>query len=683
MGALHYSKAIVLLATCLGPAVVVAHEEQSEYIQELIVYGRAQQLIGSAQAASEGTVGFDDITLPSLMRVGELVEAVPGMVATQHSGTGKANQYFLRGFNLDHGTDFSVFANGVPVNLRTHGHGQGYLDLNFLIPELVATTSYRKGPYSAEVGDFSSAGTVSFNFYDRLEENIVSFAAGEHDYYRTLIAGSLDTTGGILTGALDATVYSGPWDLDEDLEQIKAYVAHAGHLGAAESRIAFSAYTGEWNSSDQVPERAVANGTIGSLGFIDPDLGGSTDRFELSGSLYFDEFSAMAYIVDYDFELYSNFTYLLGNPVDGDEFEQVDDRTTYGARVDGERELSNRAWLDKLRWGADVRFDDIGEVGLFNTVSRQRTGVVRQDSVDELSLSAYSELMFDINPSLRASLGLRADYFDWDVNALRDANSGSGDEIEFSPKLQMAYLLSDQAEIYANWGRGLHSNDVRGVTLSVDPISGEPAEAADPVARSNGAELGLRLEGGDKLNATITAFWLELDSELLFVGDAGTTEINDGTERIGVELSTFWQATEWLAANFAYTYTDAEFQSDQGPGKEIPGAIETNAVLGLTAAWENGAFGSLRVRYLGDAPLVEDGSVESDDSLLVNAGFGYRWDDIEFRLDAFNLLDADDNDISYFFASRLEGEPPGGVEDVHSRRSEPRSVRASIAWHWQ
>ena len=678
----HY-KPITLLILGLSPVAALAHEGQSQLIEELIVYARSQQMVGVAQAASEGIVGYDDIQLPSLMRVGELVEAVPGMVATQHSGTGKANQYFLRGFNLDHGTDFSVFANGVPINMRTHGHGQGYLDLNFLIPELVATTSYRKGPYSAEVGDFSSAGTVSFDFYDRLEENVLSLSAGNYDYYRGLAAGSAEVNGGVLTGALDATAYSGPWVLDEDLQQTKVYVAHAGHLGSAESRLAFSGYVGEWQSSDQIPERAVSAGTIGPRGFIDPDLGGSTDRFELTGSLDYGDWRALAYVLDYDFELFSNFTYLIDDPVDGDQFEQVDRRTVYGARLDGTRKMDDFSRPAALRWGADIRFDDIRDVGLFRTVARQRTGTVRQDSVEELSASAYGELGIAMTDSLRMSLGLRADYFDWDVEARLEANSGEGSETLLSPKLQFAYQLSDSAEVYANWGRGFHSNDVRGVTLTVDPTSGDPLAPADPVARSNGAELGLRLENGETMNVTLTLFGLELDSELLFVGDAGTTEVSGGSERIGVEVSAFWQPTEWLAANFAYTYTDSEFKSDQGGGREIPGAISSNAVLGLNGAWSNGTFASIRVRYLGDAPLIEDDSVRSNDSLLVNAGVGHRWKNIEFRLDVFNLLDSDDTDISYFFASRLEGEPLSGIEDVHSRRLEPRSARASVSLHWE
>ena len=223
---------------------------------------------------------------------------------------------------------------------------------------------------------------------------------------------------------------------------------------------------------------------------------------------------------------------------------------------------------------------------------------------------------------------------------------------------------------------------MRGATISIDPASGEPTLPVDPLARSDGAELGLRYERGDAFNATLTGFWLELDSELVFVGDAGTTEAKGGSKRNGVELAAFWQATDWLAGNFVYTVTDSSFMNDQGGGREIPGAIPDSAVLGFTGAWDNGSFASLRVRYLGSAPLVEDGSVESGSSTLVNAGIGRRWDRIELRLDAFNLLDSDDSDISYLFASRLEGEPAAGIEDVHFHPLEPRSVRASLTMHW-
>ncbi len=678
---MKFNRAYLLTGIVAFSQPALAHEGKSELVEELIVYGRAKEMIGSATAASEGIVGYDDIRLPPMLRVGELVEAVPGMVATQHSGTGKANQYFLRGFNLDHGTDFSAFVDGVPINLRTHGHGQGYLDLNFMIPELVETTAYRKGPYSARTGDFSSAGSVEFRLYDELDESVLTATAGAFDYYRALAAGSAETRGGAVTAAFDYTSYAGPWEIDEDLSQTRFYASYSTAWGTADASMSLLGYSGRWNASDQIPRRAVESGLIDRHGFIDPDLGGKTDRLGLTGSVEFDAWKATAYLVDYDFELFSNFTYLLDDPVAGDQFEQVDKRRIYGMRLDGWHNHYRWAVPLTLGWGGDIRYDDIAEVGLFSTVARNRNQTVRQDEVGVFSASAYSELDVNLSSALRLSLGLRADYLAWDVEALRQANSGSSDHLLASPKVNVAYKFSDATEVYLNWGRGFHSNDVRGNTISVDPVTGEPVERVDPTVKSNGAEIGMRIEREERFNATFTAFWLALDSELLFVGDAGGTEALGASTRLGVELSTFLQATDWLAINLAYTYTDSEFDEGEA-GTEIPGAIGSSAALGLNGAWDNGFFASARVRYLGSAPLIEDNSVRASPSLLVNAGAGYRVGSVELRLDVLNLLDSNDNDISYYYTSRLEQEPLQGVDDVHFRPLEPRSVRASVSYHW-
>ncbi len=668
--------ALAAAAASLQPAAA-SHDGNGELVEEVVVYGRSQEVIGTADQASEGVVAFDDIRLPPLLRIGELAEAVPGMVATQHSGTGKANQYFLRGFNLDHGTDFSAFVDGVPVNMRTHGHGQGYLDLNFIIPELVAITSYRKGPYTARAGDFSSAGSVEFELYDVLPESILNVTAGEYGYNRGVFAASTGVGDAIATVALDHTGYSGPWNLDEDLSQTRFHANLAGTLGEANAAVSLLGYLGEWNSSDQIPLRATGSGLIDDRGFIDPFLGGHTDRFGLTGELSRDQWKATAYVVDYDFSMFSNFSYLLEDPTNGDQFEQVDKRRIYGMRFDrfGDAPIA-------FNWGGDVRYDDISEVGLHQTVDRQRIDTVRTDSVDQFSASAYGELKFRPLQNLRASVGVRADYLSWDVNAVRPENSGSGNDTLVSPKLNLAYRLGETAELYANWGRGFHSNDVRGNTISVDPVTGGPADPVDPLAESDGGELGFRIERGDRFNATLTGFWINLDSELLFVGDAGGTEVNGATERSGIEFSTFLQATDWLAVNFSYTVTDSKFEEDQGGGREIPGAIESSASLGLNAAWDNGLFVSARARYLGEAPLIEDDSARSPSSFLVNVGGGYRFGNLSLRLDVFNLFDSDDYDIAYFYASRLPGESATGVEDIHFRPLEPRSVRTSVTYHW-
>ncbi|MDJ0939924.1 MAG: TonB-dependent receptor [Woeseiaceae bacterium] len=666
----------VLSALHAGPSL--AHDGEHDAVDEVVVYGRAQSLLGTAQSASEGLVGYADLELAPLLRVGELVEAVPGMVATQHSGTGKANQYFLRGFNLDHGTDFSASVDGVPVNMRTHGHGQGYLDLNFLIPELVESVTYRKGPYSAKAGDFSSAGSAAFELYGELDENTVRVSVGEFQHMRGLAAGSFELGAAAVTGALDVTSYSGPWEIDEDLEQLRLHLGVATPFLGLVGKLTLQGYSGTWNSTDQVPRRAVDAGLIDRLGFIDPDLGGSTDRYSLTGSISSETWTATLYVVDYDFSLFSNFTYLLEDPDGGDQFEQVDNRQIYGAKLDGHYHWANLALPTTLRWGGDVRIDDIEEVGLFTTTARQRTGVVRQDAVDQRSASAYAELTVAVTDRLRTSIGTRIDYFDWDVDARLAENSGSGDDALTSPGISVAWRVSESTELYANWGRGFHSNDVRGTTISIDPRSGDPASRVAALVASEGAEIGARIEPSERFSATATLFQLDLDSELVFVGDGGATEPNAASERVGLELATFVQANDWLAANLEYTRVNAEFVS----GEEIPGAVEETLSLGLNAAFDNRVFASARLRYLGDAPLIEDGSVRSDDSLLVNASLGYRWDRAELRLDAFNLLDSNDDDIAYYYASRLAGESAAGIEDVHFHPLEPRSLRLSLAYRW-
>ncbi len=671
------------LALSLGTAIpALAHDNHTDVLEELVVFGRAEQFIGLARSASEGLVGYDDIQLVPLLRVGELAEAVPGMVATQHSGTGKANQFFLRGFNLDHGTDFSAHAEGVPLNMRTHGHGQGYLDLNFLIPELVATTRYRKGPYSAEAGDFSSAGSVEFNFYDRLDDTLLELSVGEDSYLRTLAAGSAELGNGAFTAAIDLTRYDGPWALEENLEQHKLYVSYLTNLGKAEAKFTLQGYWSDWDSTDQVPLRAVQSGEIDELGFIDPDLGGETERMALTGAVDFGDWQFNAYLVDYDFTLYSNFTYRLDNPSLGDEFEQRDARRIAGIGVDGALDRGLAGGPLVLRWGGELRYDDIAEVGLHRTVARQRFDTVREDAVDELSLGAFVDAELALTSRLRAVLGLRADYFDWDVSARQSINSGTGNDQLLSPKFQLAYRFNDSVEGYLNYGRGMHSNDVRGTTIRVDPASGDPLDPVEALVASEGAEVGVRFERGRTFNATLVAFWLELDSELVFVGDAGGTEPNDGSERRGIEASAFWQANDWLAVNTAYTYTDASFLNVPSAENHIPGAYESNFTLGLNAAWANGLSASLRLRHLGEAPLIEDDSVRAQPSTLLNLGAAYRRGQVEWRLDVFNALDSDDYDIAYFYASRLPGEATEGVEDVHFHPLEPRTIRASVKVLW-
>ena len=648
-----------------------AHEGDERLVEEIIVYGRAEQYIGTAGTASEGMAGYADFHFRPLLRVGELVESVPGMVATQHSGTGKANQYFLRGFNLDHGTDFSAHLDGVPLNMRSHGHGQGYLDLNFIIPELVETAAFRKGPYHAEKGDFSSAGSIDFAYAERLQGRIAQMTLGEWGYRRGLAAGTADFGGGALTGAIDATFNAGPWQLDENLRQAKLYLGHAFDLGRAAVRLSLQAYDAEWDATDQVPERAVAAGLIDKRGFIDPDLGGETRRLALTAQAAFDLWHTGGYVLDYDFRLFSNFTYLLEDPLLGDEFEQRDRRQVWGAWAQGERASTLAGQPVVYRWGGALRFDDIDEVGLHATRARRRTATTRQDQVRELSVGVFGEADVRLTERLRTILGLRTDHYDWKVSAMRPQDSGSGSDQQISPKANLAYRVHDGLEAYASWGRGFHSNDVR--------ATGEGGWDGELLARTEGAELGLRVEASRHFNATLTGFWLELDSELVYVGDAGTTEASVPSVRKGVELATFWHIGEWLTLHGAYTASDAKLKGGEDGADRIPGAVERTFSFGATALWANGLHVSLSARHLGGAPLVEDAWIRSQSSWLVNAGAAFHYGRLEFKAELFNVLDSGDDDIAYYYESRLAGEPAKGVADIHFHPLEPRTLRATVA----
>ena len=647
---------------------------------QIITWGRALEQIGAAEAASQGVVGYADFETRPIARAGELVEVIPGLVATQHSGSGKANQYFLRGFNLDHGTDFSVAIDGAPINFRTHGHGQGYLDLNFIIPELVERVEFRKGPYFADVGDFSAAASADMVTADALANDFIDVSLGENGFTRLVASSDVELAGGTLLLAGEAQTYDGPWVLDEDLSKTNLFAKYIRTLGRARTETTASLYHSEWTSTDQVPLRAIENGTIDRLGFIDPDLGGRTRRASVQSALTLEQFGgfteASAYIVSYDFNLFSNFTYFAADPVDGDEFEQRDRRWVYGGELTHENHIHIGPLRPTVRAGAELRYDDIRDIGLFQTAARERLSTVRQDQVEELSLSGFVDASADLTPSLRGTLGLRADYYDADVTALSlPANSGSADDTIISPVAGVAWRASEPLEFYANYGQGFHSNDARGATISLDPVSGEAVDTTPFLVAAEGAELGARWQR-DAFNATLAVFQLDLDSELVFVGDAGTTEPNDGTRRVGVEASAFWEAADWLVFDVSGGYTDAEFRNAPAGEERIPGAVETVISAGVVAR-RGDLTTSLRVRHFGEAPLIEDGSVSSDPTTLVNFGADYDLGPVRLGLDIFNVFDAEDADITYFFESQLPGEA-SPVEDVHFHPVEPRQIRVSL-----
>lgn len=671
--------AIVVGSFLTVPAI--SHEDDDESLDEIVIWGRALDLVGAADSASQGIVGYEDLSTRPILRVGELVEVIPGMIATQHSGGGKANQYFLRGINLDHGTDFSIHFEGMPVNLRTHAHGHGYLDMNFIMPELVKTIEYRKGTHAADVGDFSAAASARFETYDQLENGFAGLTWGSEDFLRFVAADSWDTDSGTWLAGFELQHSDGPWERPENTQRYNGLLKYTTELGDYNAEFLATAYSSDWSATDQIPQRAVDDGRLDRFGFVDPSAGGETYRYNLIANFTSEHVYYQAFAAIYGLDLFGNATYFLNDPVNGDQIEQEDRRTIIGGRMDRSWHAELRANRVEVRAGADMRYDKISKVDLYNTVARSRLVQVRDDSVDELSIGLYAEAEVFWNERLRTTFGLRGDFYQWDVNAATSANSGSGSETTLNPKLGLAYAINDQWELYANFGIGFHSNDVRAAETTIDPVSGDSTEPLDVIVDATGFETGFRANLGERLNFSVVLFYLELDSELIFVGDAGTIEPNDQTERVGIEAALFWQPNDWLTIDLTAAKTDAKFSDAPNIANEIPNANDTVAAGGATVILDNELSGSIRVRYFGDAPLVEDGSVQKSSTTLVNLGLSYPIGRFVAGLDILNLFDAEDNDIDYYYESRLAGET-ASVEDIHFHPVESREYRIKLSYRF-
>ena len=650
-----------------------------EMLEEVTVTGRKKVLVGEARSASEGVICQADIYKRPVQRPGDILEAVPGLIVTQHSGSGKSNQLYLRGFNLDHGTDFATWIDGMPVNMRSHGHGQGYTDINFLMPEIIEEMSFVKGPYHSEIGDFSSAGGVHIQTIDQLDKKSIKVGLGENGFNRILAMGSKKIESEVITGALELQGYNGPWiDITEDVNKVNGFFKFARNNELGKRSITAMIYDNEWNSADQIPSRAISEGIIDDFGSLDKTLGGSTRRMSVSSEYSHDHKTNKvvwrSYIIGYELDLWSNFTYLLDDPVGGDQFKQKDKRTIFGGSYEN-LWVGNTESFTEHRFGIDFRHDAVDEVGLYRSREREIMGPIREDQVDESSISSFYEMSFDLRSSWRAVLGIRADAFKFKVNS-KDYNLTDDDsDFILSPKASIAYAFSDNNEMYFSYGNGFHSNDARGVITFRDPITEEKLSPADPLVKSTGFEWGIKALINEQLNTSLAVWSLELDSELLFVGDAGNTEANRPSKRWGIEFNNLWSINEIWSLEADFAYSNAKFNDDDLENRSVPGSLKNVASGILSAEYPSGFFASFSFRYFGEVPLIEDGSIKSEGSTYANLALGWLMDDWQVQLDILNIFDSNDHDIDYFYASRLAGEPANGYEDIHYHIFEPRQIR--------
>ncbi len=681
----------IIAVNALAADALVNGDNNSNYIatnltvETLLVQGYRVNLLGDTLSASEGVIGSEEIASRPVLRTGEILEFIPGMVVTQHSGSGKANQYFLRGFNLDHGTDFNTSIDGMPVNMRTHGHGQGYTDLNFIIPEFINSIDYHKGPYYADVGDFSGAGAASFNLKDKFGEQLISVTAGENNFARILAAGEIALTNGQLVVGYEHQAYDGPWSMiKEDVNKDNAIARYTTAMADGDFSATLMAYKNSWNSADQIPARAVTENIIDPLGSLDTGVGGKSSRYSLSTAWHNEQWSAHAYAINSDLDLFSDFTYFLDDPINGDQFEQVDQRTIFGGNL-------SKTWQNDLNGkdieynvGGEFRYDDIGEVALYHTRERERLSTTRKDAVDEASLGLFSQATLAINEKLHLHLGARYDYYRAQVDSNIDQNSGDATQGKLSFKAGASYKFSDHLEGYINAGQGLHSNDARGATITQDPISGEASDAVNLIVPSRGAEIGIKLFDEKRFNIS-TAFWyLRSESELVFVGDAGNTDASRASERYGNEIAAYYWLDNHWNLDLELAWTRARFtENTTEEGKYVEGSVPFVASAGISyGSPTNGLHSSLRYRYFGARQLDSFDEHHAQATRTLNFGIGYGWAKINLEVDVLNLSNSTDHDIDYFYASRLSGEAEQGVEDLHYHPVEPRTVRVKAEYRF-
>lgn len=667
--------------------------DDADELGAVVVTGRAENLAGVADSATQGTVGNAELVRRPILRPGEVLETVPGVIVTQHAGGGKANQYFLRGFNLDHGTDFATSVDGVPINLGSHAHGQGYTDVNWLIPELVEGVEYRKGPYFADIGDFGSAGAANIKYFNRLDRALLKLEGGTDHYARLLLANSIAVSGGNFFYGLETFHDDGAWTRPTDFWRSNGLVKYSRGDAALGWSVSGFGYHGRWNATDPIPERAITGDNAVPGGFrldrfgnLDSNIGGDSERASLSFEWHRagerSATTALVYSYRYGLSLYSNFTGYL-NQEQGDEILQRDRRWVAGAKLSHTFFSTWAGHANEARLGLDVRADFV-HAGLFGTEARRVYDTVRKDELSTTAISPWAEEKFTWSDWLRSVVGLRGDLFAFDVNNQAGGVSQSAVRALASPKASLVFGPWFGTELYLSGGFGFHSADARGIAVATD--------RAKPFTRQRGAEAGLRFGQVAGLQSTLSLWLLDSDDETVFVGDAGATEPSGRKgRRYGLEWTNFYDVTRWLTLDGDLALSRARFR-DHDPlvGDYIPDSVSRVAAAGISIHRERGLFGSLRVRHFGPRPLVEDNSVRSNASTLLNARIGYQFDSVwTLTADVLNLLNTHANDQEYYYSSRLKNEPEstsnsrvnggdGGYEGKMVHPMEPINVRISL-----
>jgi len=679
--------ALCALAVWGGARAAPATSVDGGALQDIVVTAERLKLIGIASTASEGVVVDAELALVPAYRPGQLLETVPGLDVTSHSGEGKANQYLMRGYNLDHGTDLAIYVDEMPVNEPTHAHGQGYSDVNFLIPELATNIRYSKGTYHAGEGDFASVGAVHLNYLNALDDQI-ALTAGTLGFQRLFAAGSPALGAGRLLGALELQHYDGPWDHPDDQRKINAVLRYSGGDDHDGYSLTGMFYHGLWNSTTDQPARALSEGLIGRFGSLDPSDGGQAERASVSARWFAGigggQLAVNGYVIDNQLTLWNDFTHSLADPLNGDQEAQRENRITVGGGAGFTRTDELAGWRNDWSAGVSTRWD-------FNDVSRVPTRsrvtlpagadpleVFEKDHVRLSDVAAYVQMTTHWRPWLRTVVGLREDGIQGSDSG---TNWGEASASLFQPKASLIVTPLATTELYLSAGRGFHSDDLRGVNqAALTGVAGAPL-----IARQDGAEIGIRQQVGRRLAITLALFTLDAQSETTYDPDVGQDSAGPASRRRGFELNVTYQAAAWLEFYASYSADHARFKTPFDDGTGHVGEYLPNApfATGSFAAYvkELGPWsGGLQYRYLGAYPLSADGAVRG-------SGYGEWNGDVRYAfaggwklaLGVYNITNTKANAAEFWYVDRLPGEPAAGVADIHLHPLEPASARLTVS----
>ncbi len=647
------------------------------------VQSREDDLIGIADSATQGTIGVKEIEDRPLLRVGEILEAVPGLIITQHAGGGKANQYFLRGFNLDHGTDFAIFIDNMPLNLPSHAHGEGYADMNIVIPEFVKRINYEKGPYYANVGNYGSAGSAHLEYFKTIPRNFARMEGGMFGFGRAVFGASRGLGSGSLLYGGEAYHDNGPWKHPDNYYKFNGLMLYSQGGDTDGFSITAHGYHGTWHSSDQIAANAVP--LVGFFGTLNPTDGGNSQRYSLQAEWHRQGASSqtmlMGYGFYYDLDLFSDFTYYLTDHVRGDQFEQKDRRWVAG--FDAHHTVFSR-WFGRetaTTFGVQGRNDWIHN-GLYQTEDRARVAktdfsagttlplTTEADRFSDTQVGFYAENQARWSAKFRSDAAMRGDLEYFDVTSLvTPANTGTAERLLPSPKLSLVFGPWLKTEYYIEGGFSFHSNDGRGATQTIEPVSAAnpypntPVAPIPPLVPTKGAEVGVRTVALPHLQSTLSIWYLHSASELQQDGDTGGTVASpQPSNRYGIEWANYYTPREHLTIDldFAdsralFTTIDAADAAPNSPGARwVPEAVGVVVASGVTLHDYKGLSASLRLRNFGPRNLTSDAIFRSRQTVLINTQLGYqinkRW---RLAAQSLNLLDRYDHDIDYAYESQI------------------------------